>query len=64
MTIAADGSNVHEVIDRFAASGEAGFSMVTTALPEVYTLEAIGVLGERVIPVLAAVQSGASAAAH
>jgi F420-dependent oxidoreductase-like protein len=64
MTIAADGSNVQEVIDRFAASGEAGFSMVTTALPEVYTLEAIGVFGERVIPVLAAVQSGASAAAH
>ena len=53
--IMADGSNVQEVIDRFAAAGEAGFDMVTTALPEVYTLEAIHLFGEKVISALAGV---------
>jgi F420-dependent oxidoreductase-like protein len=57
MDIAADGSNIQEVIDRFAELGEAGLDMVTTALPDVYTLEAIHVFGERVIPALARVKT-------
>jgi F420-dependent oxidoreductase-like protein len=61
MTINADGSNVQEVIDRFGAVGEAGFDMATTALPDVYTLEAIHLFGERVTPALAAVGKPAPA---
>ena len=57
MDVAADGSNAQQVIDRFAAAGEAGFDMVTTALPQVYTLEAIRVFGEKVIPALAGMRS-------
>jgi F420-dependent oxidoreductase-like protein len=53
MDVAADGSNLQEVIDRFSAVGEAGFDMVTTALPDVYNLEALRLFGERVIPALA-----------
>jgi F420-dependent oxidoreductase-like protein len=53
--VAADGSNVQAVIDRFAAAGEAGFEMVTTALPDVYTLEAIHLFGNTVIPALSGV---------
>ncbi len=55
MTVAADGSNVQEVIDRFAAAGDAGFDLVTTALPDVYTLEAIRLFGDKVIPALSGV---------
>jgi len=53
LEVAADGSNVQEVIDRFSEVGEAGFDMVTTALPDVYNLDAIRLVGERVIPALA-----------
>ncbi len=62
MTVAADGSNVQEVIDRFAAAGDAGFDLVTTALPDVYTLEAIRLFGDKVIPALSGVgmRAGAS----
>jgi len=59
MDIATDGSNVQEVIDRFAAAGEAGFDLVTTALPQVYTLEAIHLFGDKVIPALSGVGSKA-----
>jgi F420-dependent oxidoreductase-like protein len=52
MNIATDGSNAQEVIDRFAAAGEAGFELVTTSLPDVYTLEAIRLFGDRIIPAL------------
>jgi F420-dependent oxidoreductase-like protein len=60
MNIAADGSNVHEVIDRFAAADEAGFDMVTTSLPDVYTLQALHLFGERVIPALSGVAQRAA----
>jgi len=60
MDIAADGSNVQEVIDRFSAAGEAGFDLLTTALPDVYNLEAIHLFGERVIPAVARVGSRAT----
>jgi alkanesulfonate monooxygenase SsuD/methylene tetrahydromethanopterin reductase-like flavin-dependent oxidoreductase (luciferase family) len=63
MTVNPDGSNVQEVIDRFGAIGEAGFDMVTTALPDVYTLEALHLFGERVIPALASVGKATPAAA-
>jgi F420-dependent oxidoreductase-like protein len=55
MTVNPDGSNAQEVIDRFSAVGELGFDMVTTALPDVYTLEAIHLMGERVIPAVASI---------
>ncbi|HEX8966948.1 MAG TPA: TIGR03560 family F420-dependent LLM class oxidoreductase [Chloroflexota bacterium] len=55
MDVATDGSNVQEVIDRFAAAGEVGYDLVTTALPQVYTLEAIRLFGEKVIPALSSV---------
>jgi F420-dependent oxidoreductase-like protein len=55
MNVAADGSNVQEVIDRFGAAGEAGFDLVTTALPDVYTLNGIHLFGEKVIPALSGV---------
>jgi F420-dependent oxidoreductase-like protein len=61
MEIAADGSNAQQVIDRCAAAGEAGFDLVTTALPQVYTLEAIRVFGEQVIPALSGVGPTADA---
>jgi F420-dependent oxidoreductase-like protein len=57
MAIAADGSNVQEVIDRFGAVGELGFDMVTTALPDVYNLAALRLFGERVIPALRPISS-------
>lgn len=59
--VAKDGSNVQQVIDRFAAAGNAGFDLVTTALPDVYTLQAIRLFGEKVIPALSSVGRGASA---
>jgi F420-dependent oxidoreductase-like protein len=62
MDVAADGSNVQEVIDRFAEVGEAGFDLATTALPDVYNLKAIRLFGERVIPALASVGSRTTAA--
>lgn len=64
MDVAANGSNVQEVIDRFSAAGEAGFDMVTTALPDVYTLEAIRLFGDRVIPALSGVGAPAGAASR
>ena len=60
MEVEQDGSNVQEVIDRFAAAGEAGFDLVTTALPQVYTLEAIRLFGEKVIPALSGIRSRAA----
>jgi F420-dependent oxidoreductase-like protein len=60
MDVAADGSNVQKVIDRFGEVGEAGFDMATTALPDVYNLEAIRLFGERVIPTLANIGREAS----
>jgi len=57
MEIAPDGSNVQEIIDRFAAAGEIGFDLVTTALPNVYSLEAIRLFGDRVIPALAGIRT-------
>ncbi len=62
MDIAPDGSNAQQVIDRFAAAGEVGFDLVTTALPDVYTLQAIQLFGEKVIPALSGVRSGVRAA--
>lgn len=53
MDVAADGSNVQEVIERFAEVGEAGFDLTTTALPDVFNLQAIRLFGERVIPAVA-----------
>jgi F420-dependent oxidoreductase-like protein len=64
MDVAADGSNLQEVIDRFGAVGEAGFDMVTTALPDVYNLEAIRLFGERVIPALRSIDARAATAAR
>ena len=63
MEVAADGSNVQAVIDRFGAVGEAGFDMVTTALPDVYNLQAIRLFGERVIPALRSIKARAATAA-
>jgi len=59
MEVAADGSNVLEVIDRFTAVGEAGFDLVTIALPDVFNLRAIRLFGERVIPAVANVAQAA-----
>jgi F420-dependent oxidoreductase-like protein len=64
MDVAADGSNLQAVIDRFGALGEAGFDMVTTALPDVYNLEAIRLFGERVIPALRSIDARAATAAR
>jgi F420-dependent oxidoreductase-like protein len=55
LDIAADGSNLPAVIDTFAATGDAGFTLATTALPNVHDLRLISLFGERVIPALAAV---------
>jgi F420-dependent oxidoreductase-like protein len=60
MDVATDGSNVQEVIDRFAGIGELGFDMATTALPDVYNLEAIRLFGERVIPAVAPISGRVS----
>jgi F420-dependent oxidoreductase-like protein len=62
LDVAADGSNLQAVIDRFSAVGEAGFDMVTTALPDVYNLEAIRLFGEHVIPALRSIDARAAAA--
>jgi F420-dependent oxidoreductase-like protein len=64
MEVAADGSNVQAVIDRFGEVGEAGFDMVTTALPDVYNLQAIHLFGERVIPALRSIDARAATAAR
>jgi F420-dependent oxidoreductase-like protein len=62
MDVAADGSNVQAVIERFSEVGEAGFDLITTALPDVYDLKAIRLFGERVIPAVARVGSRATSA--
>jgi len=64
MDVAADGSNIQAVIDRFGAIGEVGFDLVTTALPDVYNLEAIRLFGERVIPALRSVDARAATASR
>jgi F420-dependent oxidoreductase-like protein len=62
--VAADGSNIQAVIDRFGAVGEVGFDMVTTALPDVYNLEAIHLFAERVIPALRSIDARAATASR
>jgi len=52
-----DGANIDEVTERLAAIGQAGFDMVTMALPDVYNLKVINLFGERVIPRLASITS-------
>jgi len=64
LEVAADGSNIQAVIDRFGAIGEVGFDIVTTALPDVYNLEAIRMFGERVIPALRSVDARAATASR
>jgi len=55
-----DGSNADQVVELASGLGEAGFDMVTMALPEVYNLKAIEVLGERVIPRVASINARAT----
>ena len=55
--IAQDGSNVDDVTRGIAGLGETGFDMVTMALPDVYNLKAIELLGERVIPKVASINA-------
>ncbi len=61
LTIAADGSNLEEVIQAISAAGEAGFDMVTTALPDVYNLKVIELFARDVIPRVAPINSRVSA---
>jgi F420-dependent oxidoreductase-like protein len=56
-TIAQDGSNIDEVTAGISALGEAGFDMVTLALPDVYNLQVIELFGQRVIPRVAEVNA-------
>jgi F420-dependent oxidoreductase-like protein len=56
-TIAQDGSNIAEVSAGIAALGEAGFDMVTMALPDVYNLKAIELFGKYVIPNVAQINA-------
>jgi alkanesulfonate monooxygenase SsuD/methylene tetrahydromethanopterin reductase-like flavin-dependent oxidoreductase (luciferase family) len=52
-----DGSNIGQVIGAIGGLGEAGFDMVTMALPDVYNLKAIELFGERVIPAVAPINA-------
>ncbi|HET6316260.1 MAG TPA: LLM class F420-dependent oxidoreductase [Chloroflexota bacterium] len=56
-TIQQDGSNIGEVTSAISALGEAGFDMVTMALPDVYNLKLIELFGEKVIPRVATVNA-------
>jgi F420-dependent oxidoreductase-like protein len=56
-TVNLDGSNIEQVVASIAALGEVGFDMITMALPDVYTLQAIELFGKRVIPQVASINA-------
>ncbi len=55
--IAQDGSNIDQVRAGIEALGEAGFEMLTLALPDVYNLKVIELFGERIIPQIAPINA-------
>ena len=60
--IAADGSNIDDVVRVIEGLGEAGLEMVTMALPEVHNLKLIELFGEKIIPRVAAINARTAAA--